>query len=292
MGITMRAPSAVEIFGPNVALDRRFLLALANDDTPLNALAQAHALRKILSAVNEAHRGAVRKAWDDASTEALNHLAIVIKNNPAKTMEQILKRPDVISALSAPYEAAADKAGEIIAEAHAQAVGGIQKATGSTSEPDPSLLRGLIKDLHANAGAMRARIEEILLGYEKHPKDVKATLKGVTSDASNRAVMSLHAAVWMPASQMMHKAVDQQQILPKPKKGQKKAKPGKKPTKLMWVAIIDDKTCSTCKAMHGTKVKPGSPFKIDIAVYAAQAMRGGISGPPAHPHCRCILIPV
>lgn len=273
----------------NVVLDRRFLIALAKEESPIHALAQAKALRKILSAIGKQHHPAVIEAWHKANDEALNHLAIVIKNNPAKTMEQILKRPDVISALTAPYEAAAKTSEEILREAHDQAVSAVQKAVGTDAEPDPDLIKTLVKDLHSNAKAMRGRISQILMSYEKHPKDVKASLKGVTNDAVNRAGMSLTAAVWMPVSQIMHQVSHQQQVLPKPKG--KKSKKAKQPM-LMWVAIIDDKTCTHCKALHGTTVKPNKPFKTSLNVYAAQAMEGGLVGPPAHPNCRCVLIPV
>lgn len=282
----LSVPPAVRL---NVALDRRFLIALAKDDSPLNALAQAGALRKILSAIGKQHQPKVLAAWEAANAEALNHLAIVIKNNPAKTMEQILARPDVISALSAPYADAAKTSAGILQQAHDQAVEAVQKAVGTTAEPDAALLKTLTKDLHSNAKAMRSRISKILLGYEKHPKDVKAALKGVTNDAVNRAGMSLTAAVWMPVSHIMHQ-VSQQQILPKPKKGQKKSK--KQQPLLMWVAIIDNRTCSHCKALHGTTVKPHMPFKTSLKIYAEQQMDGGLVGPPAHPNCRCILIPV
>lgn len=283
----LSVPPAVRL---NVALDRRFLIALAKDDSPLNALAQAGALRKILSAIGKQHQPKVLAAWEAANTEALNHLAIVIKNNPAKTMEQILARPDVISALTAPYADAAKTSAGILQQAHDQAVKAVQKAVGTTAEPDAALLKTLTKDLHSNAKAMRSRISKILLSYEKHPKDVKAALKGVSNDVVNRAGMSLTAAVWMPVSQIMHQ-VSHQQILPKPKKGQKKSAKKQQPM-LMWVAIIDDRTCSHCKALHGTTVKPHTPFTTTLKIYAEQMLDGGLVGPPAHPNCRCVLIPV
>ena len=210
----------------------------------------------------------------------------MIKNNPAKTMEQILKRPDVVSALTAPYTAAASASEEILKQAHDQSVSAVQKAVGTKASPDAAVLKSLTKDLHSNAKAMYKRVSNVLLGYETRPKDVKKALKSVTSDASNRAGMSLTAAVWMPVSQIMHQ-VAHGQVLPKPSKSKKTKQP-----MLMWVSMNDEKTCTHCKSLHGAKVKAGKPFKTSLKIYSAQALDGGLTGPPLHPNCRCVVVPV
>lgn len=268
-------------------LDKRFLVALAKEDPKaklsLTAAAQAKALREVLTKISDTHHPDVIAVWDKASTTALNHLAIVVKNNPAKTMSQILQRPDVVSALTQPYEHAAKQSESILTRAHSDAVSAVQKILGTDADPDPALLKSLIKDLHANARAMRDRIGRALA--DTTPKvNVKKHLASVASGASQRAGMSLTSAVWMPASQIAQQAASapSKQILPK---GKKQAK--KKTTVLMWVAVIDERTCSQCKALHGTMVKPGKAFKTEGKTY----MDLPLVGPPRHPHCRCVLVP-
>jgi SPP1 gp7 family putative phage head morphogenesis protein len=44
--------------------------------------------------------------------------------------------------------------------------------------------------------------------------------------------------------------------------------------KFQYYARLDERTCTTCGAMHGNKF-PMSSFQI------------GVTAPPMHPHCRC-----
>jgi len=62
----------------------------------------------------------------------------------------------------------------------------------------------------------------------------------------------------------------------------------------MWQADFDNHVpCPTCQALHGTIVSTGGLFPGD-RTYAdrAPAVFGDLAGPPRHPNCRCILVPV
>ena len=47
-----------------------------------------------------------------------------------------------------------------------------------------------------------------------------------------------------------------------------------------WITAQDEKTCPICEPLDGRVVAMGNPFD------------GGVYFPPAHPNCRCALLPV
>lgn len=47
-----------------------------------------------------------------------------------------------------------------------------------------------------------------------------------------------------------------------------------------WNATLDDKTSQVCQGLHGKRVDLGEAFA------------GGFAGPPAHPNCRSVLLPI
>lgn len=50
--------------------------------------------------------------------------------------------------------------------------------------------------------------------------------------------------------------------------------------KKMWDATIDKRTCAACRAMHREIVAWNALFSC------------GLQGPPLHPYCRCVIVPV
>lgn len=53
----------------------------------------------------------------------------------------------------------------------------------------------------------------------------------------------------------------------------------------MWIATPTDRTCDICAGLDGKIAKLGEPFPFDDTY-------GDATGPPAHPNCRCCLVPV
>jgi SPP1 gp7 family putative phage head morphogenesis protein len=51
-------------------------------------------------------------------------------------------------------------------------------------------------------------------------------------------------------------------------------------TRKEWQTAMDERVCPICGPLHGTMRKLGSSFP------------GGIENPPAHPNCRCWIVPV
>lgn len=258
----------------------RLLVALTNSDTK-KALASAALARKGLAALSEKYQKQVEALWEQANTEALSHLTIVLRNNPHKTKAAILARPDVQSALRYPYEQAAQQSEEIVRKAwkagEAEAVKMVKgefkllKAAWAGHEVDETLLDSLVGDLYANAEAMRERLGEALTNPGS--KGVAASLNGLASNARLRASYTVSTAVWGVSTEVRDSAID--------KAGLNK----------MWVAVLDEKTCSHCKALNGMILAPGKQFPINAGKTALKAYRGILLGPPRHPSCRCQLIP-
>ena len=48
-----------------------------------------------------------------------------------------------------------------------------------------------------------------------------------------------------------------------------------------WVVANDERLCLVCRPMNGVKVPRGQPFQTSL---------GPVTGPPAHPACRCALV--
>jgi SPP1 gp7 family putative phage head morphogenesis protein len=53
----------------------------------------------------------------------------------------------------------------------------------------------------------------------------------------------------------------------------------------MWVATPTDRTCEICNELDGKVAELGEPFPFEDSY-------GDASGPPAHPNCRCAVVPI
>lgn len=255
------------------------ILALASSDDK-KAFASAAVARKGLVAVSEKYEKRIEALWEAANKEALNHLNLVMQNNPKTPVETILKRPDVRSALRYPYEEAAKASEKVLREAWdageaetVRKVKGEFKLLGETwqgHEADKALLESLVGDLHENAKAMRSRYHEALT--KDSSASIKKRLTGITNDAKTRSRYSVSTAVWGVASLVRDSAFALA--------GMNK----------MWLAVLDDRTCSHCRSLHLTVIKPGQMFAITAGGTKLKAYRNVLLGPPRHPNCRCVIV--
>lgn len=253
------------------------LVALASSDEK-KAFVSAALARKGLISLSETYQKQVEALWEEANREALSHLNLVLKNNPQKSKEAILSRPDVKSALRWPYEQAAKKSEYVLREAwKAGEAEAVQKAKGEFKllkedwkghEADEALLESLVGDLHENAKSMRSRYREALTS-----ESPKRSLEGITRDVRLRASYSVSTGVWGVSTEVRDSAIF--------KAGLRK----------MWVAVLDAHTCSHCRALHGMVLDPKEEFPENAGKLRLRAYRGKLLGPPRHPNCRCILVP-
>lgn len=257
------------------------LVALTNSDTKKVAVAAALA-RKSLSLISDGYENQVSKIWESAHAEASAHLMLVMKNNPHKTKESILARPDVQSALRHPYEEAAQKTEKLIRSAwKAAEADTVKKVKGEFKlfggvpwkghETDTALLEALVEDVHRNAKDMRARYREILTAEHYRSSRVD----GLGKDGALRARYSLTTAIWGCAASVRDSALSKAGLYKQ------------------WVAVLDDSTCSECSSLDGMVIKPYKSFpvqagKLKIKVYKNRPL----VGPPRHPNCRCVLVGV
>lgn len=68
-----------------------------------------------------------------------------------------------------------------------------------------------------------------------------------------------------------------------------------RPRRFMWVAqFVDNTPCGTCAALHGTMVGPEQNFSSTMShdPHPPAVFGGPLTGPPRHPNCRCVLVPV
>lgn len=260
---------------------RRFaeaFVALARADDR-KAQVSASVSRKALDALSKTYQDQISKYWEDANKEALRLLVLVMQNNPMKSRDQILRRPDVRAVLREPYVEAAAKSEELLHKAwdeaeklsvrHAKAEFKILDTGWQGHTLDPALRDALVADLHANAKAMRGRYREALRDREKAAQ----RLQGVANDGARRARYSIQAAVWGVAAQVRDSACAAAGL------------------NKMWVAVLDDRTCAHCKALHGRVIGPGAQFPADAGGTSLGVYQGVLIGPPRHPNCRCVLVP-
>lgn len=261
-------------------LGASLLVALASSDQK-KAFLSASLARKGLAAVSDKYTKQVEALWEAANKEALHHLSLVMQNNPKKSVDTILRRLDVQSALRQPYEEAAKASEDILRKAwEAGEAEALKKVKGEFKllgedwkghELDEALLDSLVGDLHANAKAMRQRYREALT--KDSTSSVKQRLTILTNDAKTRARYSVSTAVWGVSTQVRESAID--------KAGLNK----------MWVAVLDSHTCTHCANLHGTILKPGEQFSKTAGASKLKVYMGKLLGPPRHPNCRCILVP-
>lgn len=255
------------------------LVALTSADDKKAEVSAALA-RKRTAAIVAKYQPQVVALWDAASEESLAFLNLILKNNPLKSPQQILARPDVQEALREPYETAAEKSEELLRKAWAESeADSVQMLKGEFKlwkegwkghAADLGLLDSLVSDLHKNAQAMRTRYRTALISPQK---DLKASLSGIAKDASRRAGYSLSVAVWGAATSVRDSAY---------------ARAG---LNKMWVSRMDEKTCTHCVRLHGKVVGPGEEFPKDTPGAAFLKVYGGkLLGPPRHPNCRCVIV--
>jgi hypothetical protein len=249
-------------------------VALANS----NPAVPAAVLRKALTSLSEEYQSQVADYWEAANKEALRLLVLVMKNNPKKTPQQILLRPDVRAVLRNPYLEAAAKSKHLIGTAWNDSETLTLKHTKAEFKKlgidwaghllDHDLLDALFGDLDRNAKAMRSRFRAAM----DEPAHAQARLTGIANDAKTRARYSTQVAVWGASSQVRDSAIT--------------AAPG---LGKMWVAVLDSRTCSHCKALHGTVLEPAAEFPADAGAVPLGVYRNVLIGPPRHPNCRCVL---
>lgn len=252
------------------------IIALTSSDAK-KAVVSAQLARKALGKIEGEYADQIDKLWEDANAKALELLTLIKKNNPNKTADEIFARKDVQLVLKKPFDDAAAKSEALIREAWDKAaVDTEQKVKGEFKlgghdwkghELDEGVLDSIVGDLHANAGAMRDRY------HDAFDKGGMENVGGVSRDSRRRAKYSLIVAIWEAANGVRDSAFALAGL------------------NKMWVAVLDDATCSHCRWLHGKVITPGDQFvKVPKGIKPLKVYNDVLFGPPRHPNCRCILV--
>lgn len=249
------------------------ILALASNPDKQAEVSAALA-RKAQESISAKYAARVGALWEEANKDALALLIPVVKNNPGKTPAQIMARPDVLEAVTHPYQQAATASATAIQEASSKAaadtikrlkaefkVSGLDWAGAAA---DDTLVGQFIEDLNRNASVMRERFEAAMQDRETFA----AKAQTIAADAARRARYSTSGAVGDTVTATRTDAFANGGL------------------NMMWLSRMDTLTCSVCRGLHGTVIAPGAEFAHGLLpVYG-----DFLGGPPRHPNCRCVLV--
>lgn len=204
--------------------------------------------------------------WEDAVQEAFDHIELIIKNNPTKTMAAILVRPDVQQAL--------DYAGNEGADAAVRAINDIWDSEGApTNSP---YLSQVINTLTTNGATFASRMTEALQNADSS-KAMNILNKDRLRAAAAESVIRTRARNERAIEVMRKAGVTHLQWKARTYPGTDKFLPS---------------VCSTCRAYHNQIINLGASFDLQILKEHGLKPYGSLICPPAHPNCQCRVVPV
>lgn len=193
--------------------------------------------------------------WSNAVRVGIDHILLVLKNNPKRTMDDVLNRPDIQDALR--------HIGLTGAQA---AIRAIQETWDENGGPaDSQYLASILSDMGRNGFTFAPRISEALRGGDRDQVE-KVILKDRLRAAAAQAAAETRARAEAAMQAFEDAGV----------------------THVRWRAHLDSKTCSGCLALNNTVVGLRQEFDhlaggLSVPVYF------NLISPPRHPNCRCWL---
>lgn len=283
----MMMPTLTKTDVINAVVDA-FLVKLATDPVT-HLLSNANTSRDSLSAASQSLENQAAQAWQDAGQKALTHILLVVTNNPGKTIEQILVRPDVQDALSLPFQDAGVATTDAINSGWSAGVTiGQQQASADLQAlgiPDvandpidsSSYLTDVLSDVTANVEAAPQRLADALRSVKNG--HVSEAITNIVNDLSNRASLGVNVAVTRGATEA------------KLAKYAKAAEASGQSVVLLWVTHFRPTTCATCASLHGKMVPLGDSFS-HTSTFKGKSLKvyGTLDGPPRHPNCGCQVV--
>jgi hypothetical protein len=185
---------------------------------------------------------------------AIEHILLVVENNPKKPLKQILARPDVRQAMSDPFARAGAETLQAVREAWDGHAGGDRL-------PDHDLMKTL-QTVRANTIAAPARIRHVVLNGHRESMDRR--LRTLSGKMMRSAEMSVEFAD--------NRAYTLKTLHGAPKGAMK-----------TWRSLNWENRCEHCEHLDGTTIPVNDIFQTSVATY------GPLIGPQLHPHCQCWL---
>lgn len=196
--------------------------------------------------------------WSVAVNDGLEHVLLVLGNNPTRNIAEILVRPDVQAALSSAGHDGAAAAIHSVSQAWVEEGGPVES----------SYLHSILGDLDRNGQTFASRMTSAIQAGNRADVEqiiLRDRLRAAAAEATARARASAEADLALMRSNGVEA--------------------------VKWVANIDDRTCSACRALNGTVVPIGAEFDRQAGGLTTRVYRDLIA-PPRHPNCRCKLVPV
>jgi hypothetical protein len=199
--------------------------------------------------------------WAKQAKRAIDHVLLVIGNNPTQPIQEILARPDIQQALHVPFQ-----------EAGAFTLAQVKEVWAAAGGPDQSdYLDQLLTDVYKNTVLAPARMQQAMTQGDSSL--IQSRMTKVAADLARRNSYSVRVAEV--------RARTEKDLLAIAALGQRK----------MWQSKLDESTCSYCAALHGQIIDVLEPFPADAGGTKLRVY-GDLLGPPRHPRCRCRLVPV
>ncbi len=253
----------------------------------------------------------VRSMYQKALKSYLKYLGTRVRKNPATTIDQLVKRDDVVSNFRSSWEQTRLRVRERVTSAYKQGFEvGVEQAKAEAAAmgvdlPSPDeksrtyfdqLLKDVdrqMKDLEVQAldQFQRAFWDKDVIARDKkrtrderkaHADEVAVDLAEdiarLSSAMSTRASLSVSVALQRGLNDgHMFTYAGREDIT----------------VKKVWLAnfALNTPPCATCSALHGTVIAVDKEFPAGLS-YATNppAVYQDLQSPPRHPRCRCLLI--
>lgn len=216
-------------------------------------------------------------AISQAVVDALAHVAIVRKNNPDKSWQEILSRSDVQEALTVPFQEAHTTIASAISDAWSDGQSAGWKAAqaelvalgldGGAQPPlSDATLSQILTDASENVPLAKDKLTVAIVSGDA------AAPQKVGKDLITRAALGVSTASQFGYNESKEAAYASHTGLGK-----------------TWVAHFSPTTCKYCRWLHGQTVPIGEPFPLPPG--GPVPYTGLLMGPQYHPNCRCSLLP-
>lgn len=291
------------------------LIRLANTTDPIlpQLLALANSQDGELDTVFRDAATTAGDAYRAAGAQFAEHLAVIVQNNPGKTLQQIMGRVDVQQNLHGLFGTAYQAAGEAIRTGHATgaalalthaqqeaAIYGLTipavEALGTVGTTD-----SILADLERNQGTASARITvgaQTGFGAALGPPEgvVGAPGENLVADMAAQRAAGVTDEVQRVANDLGMRAGAGASTATVSSYGDSKllgfsALANSQPTvtvEKVWICSFDN-SCPECVALHGTVLAVDQMFPEDVTFGNGDPdpSYDGLDAPPRHPYCGC-----
>lgn len=249
----------------------------------------------------------VDKIYQDTLVNFLRYLGARVRKNPASTIEELLKRPDVVYNFQSFWDSAQEKvrkevedaynAGALLGGEYAQEEANLLGLKVPPVETlNKSMLSALLKDVDRQMDDLEIRFHEIasaafserdLIRADKlRTRDDRAKFADKVGARLARHVTTATVGISSRAKKSTTTAVQRGMTDAHINSYAKSKQEGKIKWMKMWVATyVNNTPCAECTKLHGTAVAIDSEFpKGTTPIYK------DLQGPPRHVNCKCILV--